>query len=211
MPRSIAERKDILSSLGELFREHGYEGTTLSIITEKTGLGKGSLYHFFPGGKEEMAEAVLDEIGNWFEFNIFTPLLGTHPSPEEISKMFGKVDAYFASGKRICLVGAFAISDTRDRFAARLRDYFLRWMVSLESALRRLGLGKTSVRALSEDIILRIQGALVLARAIDDPGVFRRALEHADQDVQRALALHAHQGDSPKKTKAIKMARKKEL
>jgi hypothetical protein len=29
-------------------------------------LGKGSLYHFFPGGKEDMAKAVLDEVAVWF-------------------------------------------------------------------------------------------------------------------------------------------------
>jgi hypothetical protein len=46
----------------------GYrEGASLSLISEATGLGKGCLYHFFPGGKEEMADAVLSEIDGWFE------------------------------------------------------------------------------------------------------------------------------------------------
>ena len=59
MARIVMERADVLPMLGEVFREHGFEGASLAAITARTGLGKGSLYHFFPGGKEEMAAAVL--------------------------------------------------------------------------------------------------------------------------------------------------------
>ena len=55
MMRSIAERADVLPQLAEVFRAHGYEGATLALISDATGLGKGSLYNFFPGGKEQMA------------------------------------------------------------------------------------------------------------------------------------------------------------
>ena len=60
MPGTVAERADALPALGEVFREHGFEGASLALIGERTGLGKGSLYHFFPGGKEEMAAAVTE-------------------------------------------------------------------------------------------------------------------------------------------------------
>jgi AcrR family transcriptional regulator len=40
----------------KLFRQFGYDGVTLSKISQATGLGKASLYHYFPGGKAEMAE-----------------------------------------------------------------------------------------------------------------------------------------------------------
>ena len=51
MARTVAERSDVLPLLAEVFREHGYEGASLSLISKATGLGKGSLYHFFPGVK----------------------------------------------------------------------------------------------------------------------------------------------------------------
>ncbi|TMV66254.1 helix-turn-helix transcriptional regulator, partial [Thioclava sp. BHET1] len=62
MARLIRERADVVPLLAEVFRDCGYEGTALSKITAATGLGKGSLYNFFPGGKEEMAEAVLAHV-----------------------------------------------------------------------------------------------------------------------------------------------------
>src|SRR5215216_2499764 len=67
-------RTDLLPLLAEVFRAHGYDGATLALISEATGLGKGSLYHFFPGGKAQMASEVLAEIDSWFERNIFAPL-----------------------------------------------------------------------------------------------------------------------------------------
>ena len=74
MARSVAERSDTLPALAEVFRGHGYEGASLAIISNATGLGKGSLYHFFPGGKAEMVSAVLAEIDRWFEDKIFAVL-----------------------------------------------------------------------------------------------------------------------------------------
>lgn len=46
--KTVYERADIVPLLAEIFRELGYEGTSLSRITERTGIGKGSLYHFSP-------------------------------------------------------------------------------------------------------------------------------------------------------------------
>jgi hypothetical protein len=45
MARSVAERKDALPALAEVFREHGFAGASLALISPATGLGKGSLYH----------------------------------------------------------------------------------------------------------------------------------------------------------------------
>ena len=74
MAKPVAGRAELLPLLAEVFRAHGYEGATLSLIGEATGLGKGSLYHFFPGGKQQMATEVLAEIDGWFEANIFAAL-----------------------------------------------------------------------------------------------------------------------------------------
>lgn len=176
MPKSVTERADILPMLGEVFREHGYGGASLAIIGERTGLGKGSLYHFFPGGKEEMAEAVLAEIDGWFQRAIFTPLRTDKDAARAIVGMFKSVDDYFRSGRRICLIGALALNDARDVFAKPIQSYFARWQDALAGALVRAGHRRKSAGALSEQTLAAIQGALILARALDDPTVFTRAL-----------------------------------
>jgi len=177
MARMVAERSDAIAALAEVFREHGYEGASLALIGKATGLGKGSLYHFFPNGKEEMVRAVLSEIEQWFEDSIYVPLRDGRDPNAAITAMLDETAKYFKSGRRVCLVGALAVSNTRDLFAQAIRLYFEAWVDALQSALVRRGHDSGQARALSEDAVLAIQGAIVLSRAIDDPAVFQRAID----------------------------------
>ncbi len=177
MPAQISARSEIIPKLGEIFREYGYAGTSLSEITTKTNLGKSSLYHFFPNGKAEMAEAVLDEIDTWFTQNIFTPLRKSKDTSTSIQVMFKAVDEYFQSGNRICLIGAFALDNTRDQFLQIVSSYFKEWITALAVALKRAGYSSLEAKALAEEIVIGIQGALVLARSQNDPKTFTRALK----------------------------------
>lgn len=177
MPRTIAQKGDVVPVLAEVFREHGFEGATLSRLLDRTGLGRGSLYHFFPGGKEEMAATVLAEIDKWFEQHVFKPLHQEEDADRSIQQMFDEVSEYFRSGGRVCLVGAFALTDARDRFGAAVANYFARWIDALAQALRRSGVPEHVAAALSEDIVSGIQGAIVISRSLDDPATFSRAVE----------------------------------
>jgi AcrR family transcriptional regulator len=176
MAKPVSDRAQLLPLLGEVFRAHGYEGTTLALITEATGLGKGSLYHFFPGGKQQMAAEVLAEIDSWFEVNVFAPLRASDDPDRAVAAMIGNVDGYFRSGRRVCLVGVIALGASRDSFGAEVQDYFAHWHDALAGVLRRSGFGAGAARRRSEDALLTIQGALVLARARDDVKIFSRAM-----------------------------------
>jgi TetR/AcrR family transcriptional regulator, lmrAB and yxaGH operons repressor len=176
MLKKGVERKEILRALGEVFRAHGYEGASLTLITDATGLGKGSLYHLFPEGKEQMASEVLAEIDTWFETNIYAPLHDADDPARAIAAMIAGVDQYFHSGNRICLVGLVALGAARDTFAESVDSYFARWQDALAQLLRRSGLSRSQAQRRAEDALLTIQGALVLARARGDAGIFRRAL-----------------------------------
>jgi AcrR family transcriptional regulator len=176
VPKPTADRGDTLPLIAEVFRQHGYEGASLSLIGQATGLGKGSLYHFFPGGKEEMAAAVLAEIDAWFEVNVFGPLRRDEQPARAIALMFDGVERYFRSGRRVCLVGVIALGDARDRFADTVRGYFAHWIAALAGALVRAGHDRTEATALAEETVAALQGAIVLARALDRPKVFGRAV-----------------------------------
>lgn len=185
MTRPIPRPK-VVALVAEAFREHGYEGASLALIGKATGLGKGSLYHFFPGGKEAMANAVIDEVGDWFEREVFAPL----GSGEEgsIEAMFDTLDAYFRSGRRVCLLGAFALTDSRSMFARKIASHFRRWTDALTNVLELRGFGRKKARARAEEIVAGVQGAIVLARALDDPQCFVRALERLRKRSRRQEA-----------------------
>ncbi|WP_111431448.1 TetR/AcrR family transcriptional regulator [Rhodobacteraceae bacterium DSL-40] len=175
MARSVAERADVVPVLAEVFRRHGFEGASIGLIVEATGLGRGSLYHFFPAGKADMAAAVLAHVSAWFETNIFEPL-ETRPPVEAIPAMFEAVTAYFEAGRRICLVGAFALDDTRDRFAAAIEGYFRRWLEALGGCLARAGWPPEAAARMANEAVAGIHGGIVLARATGEPERFRVVL-----------------------------------
>jgi AcrR family transcriptional regulator len=175
MTRSVFEKADVVPLVAEVFRELGYEGATMSKITARTGLSKGSLYHFFPGGKEDMAAEILAHVEAWFVGHIYEPLERDDPRAA-IPGMWRDVETYFHSGRRVCLVGVFALDETRDRFAEAVRRYFERWIAALRSALVRAGAAPETAALVSEEAVAGIQGGLVLARALDDEAYFGRAL-----------------------------------
>ncbi|MDQ0720169.1 TetR/AcrR family transcriptional repressor of lmrAB and yxaGH operons [Paenibacillus sp. W4I10] len=182
MTRTVFEKSDVIPLVTEVFRELGYEGATLSKITARTRLSKGSLYYFFPGGKEEMAAEILAHIDQWFIKNIFEPL-EKNEARVAIDHMWQEVDTYFQSGQRICLIGAFALDETRDRFAAVIRQYFIRWIEALSAALVQTGISKETADQISEETIASIQGGLILSRALNDESYFERTLANLSQRV----------------------------
>lgn len=184
MAKVIAERNDVIPVLGEIFREYGFSGTSLSEITKRTNLGKGSLYHFFPKGKNEMAEAVLKNIDTWFQESIFIPLRENDDPEKAIKDMFKAVDSYFLSGERVCLIGAFALNNTRDQFAKKVSTYFKDWISALTVALKRSGFTTSEAKKHAEDIVAGIQGALVLARSQDDPKIFKGVLKRLQKNIE---------------------------
>ena len=64
MSVTTSTRERILVAASELFRRQGFAATGLKSILLASDAPYGSLYHFFPGGKEELGVAVLDAGGN---------------------------------------------------------------------------------------------------------------------------------------------------
>ena len=184
MPRLINERADAIAALREVFRECGYEGASLSLIERRTGLRKSSLYHFFPGGKEEMAAVVLADIDAWFELRMFKPLREDADPVKAIQGMFKTAIDYFRCGERVCLVGVFALGDVRERFASRINNYFAEWRDALASALRKAGKSRGEAKRLAEDVVSGIQGALVSARAENNIRIFKRILKRLENRLE---------------------------
>ena len=187
MPRLVTERSDTIAPLAEVFREQGFDGASLSLISKATGLGKSSLYHFFPGGKSEMMDAVLAEIDHWFAVEVFAPLAETHDPKASVGAMFAVVSAYFRTGQRVCLVGALGLSASGNRFADTLSGYFARWITALAAALVTGGVTPALARDLAEETIAGIQGAIVLSRAMRSPAVFERVIGQIETRLAAAL------------------------
>jgi AcrR family transcriptional regulator len=59
--RYEARRRQVVATAAELFAERGYDSTSMSELTEATGLAAGGLYHYIEG-KDDLLIAICDEL-----------------------------------------------------------------------------------------------------------------------------------------------------
>lgn len=57
----LARRQAMMDAALGVFGERGFEGATLDEIAERAEFGKGTLYNYFPGGKDELYHALFEE------------------------------------------------------------------------------------------------------------------------------------------------------
>lgn len=56
-----SSKDKIIETASHLFKTQGYHATGLNQITQESGAPKGSLYYYFPNGKEELASVAVDQ------------------------------------------------------------------------------------------------------------------------------------------------------
>ncbi|MGL5880170.1 MAG: TetR/AcrR family transcriptional regulator [Xenococcaceae cyanobacterium] len=166
----------LILQLLELFRRYGYEGATLSKISQFTGLGKASLYHHFPGGKEDMVNAVLDYLEHWLEANILKPLRDKESASDRLIEMCDRVSELYQGGEQCCLFGVLLLGEARDLFQERIKICLKAWIDAIATVVMEVGIDKQTARQRAEDAIARIQGTLILARGLHDLEPFQRTL-----------------------------------
>lgn len=176
MPAAISSKEEVLAVLLATFRRDGYDGASLATLSAATGLGKSSLYHYFPGGKEDMANQVLDLVDAWLQRELIEPLAGPGTPAARLAGMLDTVAGFYDDGAKACILGRLAASVSRARFQPRLERLFRAWIDALARLLVAGGVPRAAARTRAEDAVIRIQGALVLCDGLADQAPFRRVL-----------------------------------
>lgn len=160
-----------------LFRQYGYDGTSLAKISEATGLGKASLYHHFPGGKDAMMEAVLDYADDWVNKNVLTPLASGGSAAERLQNMCDRINALYGGGTQPCLLGILQTGTGRDIFHSKVKAVLERWIEAIATVLVESGIAPPLAQQQGEHAIILIQGALVASQGLDKPDLFQHVIQ----------------------------------
>jgi TetR/AcrR family transcriptional repressor of lmrAB and yxaGH operons len=166
----------MLDRLMDLFREKGFDGASVSDISEATGLGKSSLYHHFPDGKEEMALQVLTRLEEQLEQSLFEPMRSAGTPRQKVDRMLDVLDQFYDGGKKACLLERLSASVDVQRFRRPLGRVFSRWIDAIETLCIEAGLPPAVARIRAEDVVVRIEGALVLCAGTGKTTAFARAI-----------------------------------
>jgi TetR/AcrR family transcriptional repressor of lmrAB and yxaGH operons len=176
-------KETYIPCLLQLFRQYGYDGATLSKISEATGLGKASLYHHFPGGKDEMVETVLQFLENWLDQTVLQPLNRPGDALTRLQHMCDGLSELYEGGEQPCLSAVLLLGSARDVFHARVKALYRIWIDAVAHVLVEHGMNQALAYQRGEDAAIAVQGSLILSQGLDDPSLFQRVVRQLPQKI----------------------------
>jgi TetR/AcrR family transcriptional repressor of lmrAB and yxaGH operons len=151
-----------------LFRRNGYAATGINEIADLAGAPKGSLYHYFPDGKDAIGEAAVRFAGKGLVVTM-EKLEAEHKSASTMIQAYCRLLAGWMakSGfKDGCPISTTLLESApqSERIAQAGREAFAAWGAVIARALVRDGFSKAEARRLSMLAVSAIEGALILSR-----------------------------------------------
>jgi AcrR family transcriptional regulator len=185
-------RDRLLAATNECFRRRGYNGTSVKHVTEAAGAPVGSLYHFFPGGKDELAEAALLASGDAYR-QLFVMFADAAAGPAELVTDFfdGAADVLEQTDYvDPCPIGTVAreVASTNERLRVATASVFASWVDAAAARFVDAGIASADAEALASTLVAALEGGFVLARAARDAEPLRAIGREMRVLVHQALA-----------------------
>jgi TetR/AcrR family transcriptional repressor of lmrAB and yxaGH operons len=163
MVRGVRER--MVASTVDLLARRGLQLTSFSEVLDRSGAPRGSVYHHFPDGKDQMIGAALDAAGGR-AIELLDQKAGA--PAEEISSWFLHIwrevliRGKFEAG---CAVLAVAVAADSPELLEQTARVFRAWRRRLAELLEQGGLRPEDAQRFAAVLIASSEGAVVLARA----------------------------------------------
>jgi AcrR family transcriptional regulator len=185
-------RQRFITATAELFRRRGFHGTSLKQVTDAAEAPIGSLYHFFPGGKEDLAEAVILESGEAYRQLFVLIADGAPDVATALTDFFdGAAQVLVQSGYvDTCPIGTVAleVASSNDRLRGASNQVFSSWTAAAVERFTEAGINADEAEALASTAVAALEGAFMLARTRRDPAPLHVAGRHVRQLVEASLA-----------------------
>lgn len=187
-------RDRIIEAARELVEAQGYHATGLSQIIERSGAPRGSLYYYFPDGKDGLMEAVITSVGATIAERIADALAGVSDPAEAIHQLILTIARHaiasgFRAGGPITTI-ALETATTNERLNLACRAVYDRWQEVFAGKLLTSGYPAERAGVLAGVILASIEGAIILARARHDA----TPLEQVANELRSLVRLTAGSG-----------------
>ncbi|PRY44742.1 TetR/AcrR family transcriptional regulator [Umezawaea tangerina] len=180
-------RARLVGAARTLVEAKGYHGTGLNEVLALADAPRGSLYHHFPGGKDQLVGAAITAAGREVDDVVADLVAGTPTSKDLVLGLLDAladrmVAADFTKGCPVATV-ALEVAATNDDLQALCGGVYAGWQRALADALRVDGHGSAEADDLAATVLALVEGALVLARA----GRSRVPVEQVGRRIARLL------------------------
>ncbi len=181
MPAPRKHREAILASAVKLFRQRGYASTGLAEILQESGAPKGSLYHYFPGGKIEIGAEAVAQAGAKVAGTL-KDLADQEPDPGKLMAQYLTLMAGwmkqsgFRDGSPITTTLLETVPEHATIREAGLAA-FASWEDVLTASAQASGIGSDRAGRLARFAIAALEGALIQCRVAGNDTPLREAAE----------------------------------
>lgn len=187
----LGTRARILYASAELFRRQGYAATGLKQITAEAEAPFGSLYHFWPGGKEQLADEVL-RTGGAFFLALYRQIVDAAPDlPTAVRDFFeGAGETLRATDYAdACPIATVAgeVASSNDHLRQASADVFELWLGAMRADLADAGVARERARSYALSTLAILEGAFLLSRALRSTEPMHAAAESAVALISTAL------------------------
>lgn len=167
-PETAGTRERIIRTTSRLMQRQGYEGTGIKQISREAGATLGSVYHFFPGGKQELGTAAV-RLGDEEFTEFLHEALDAEPDPEKAlvalttSLAQGLRDSDWLDGCPVTstVVGTATSAPGIQQAAA---EAFARWRSVVARKLSGAGFAGADAEELAHTVIATLEGAELAAQ-----------------------------------------------
>lgn len=170
-------RDRIVEATVALLRRGGLGASGVNQVIAEANAPKGSLYHYFPGGKDQMVCEALDRYRVAVAQKLRTALQGDGPPANRIRRLFrGLARDMGADGFRSsCAVGAVTLDLAPDDevLRAACEVAVSSWVAVVEECLHELS--RAQRRAAALFLVTLLEGAQLTARAQRSDAAIRAA------------------------------------
>ena len=162
-------KERIIDSTAELFRRQGYNGTGVKQIVAAAAAPFGSLYHFFPGGKEQLGAEVIRSSGAMY-MQLFVEVIRDTPDVlTAIADFFAGAaetlrETDYADACPIATV-ALEVASTNEPLRIATAEVFDSWVAGASAYFELAGIAPERARALSYSMLSLLEGAFIFSRA----------------------------------------------
>jgi TetR/AcrR family transcriptional regulator, lmrAB and yxaGH operons repressor len=192
MGREAKHRDKIVRATAELLRRRGYAATGINEIAELSGAPKGSLYHYFPDGKEQIAAEALRYAGDLVRTTILN-LTQTNRAPADAVRAYGRLlcgwmaQSAFTDGCPIATT-MLEVSPNESAIVEAGGAALASWIDAYADALNASGVPVDKARVLARNAVMLFEGALILARVERNAAAIETAAEQAASLFDAAVA-----------------------
>jgi TetR/AcrR family transcriptional repressor of lmrAB and yxaGH operons len=168
MANAAKHKENLVRTTMRLFRRQGYASTGLQQVLAESGAPKGSLYHYFPNGKDSLGEAAVDLAGRLVA-EMLEDLAAKHRDPAQFLRAYCKVmagwmkESDFRSGCPIATTMLETAPQSASITAAGARAID-RWIEIIAGVLIEGGAPPRDAQARAQLVVAAMEGALMLAR-----------------------------------------------